>query len=330
MGLYNFITVGSLNIRDYKTVTPDIVKNKVLSQGEVGEKWLDDIGNIIALLEQKWDVKVNEVLSGGSEALVAEVTYDEHNKAIMKVAMPPSEGNSVFEQQITALQLVNGKGYAKLIDSDSDNRAMLVEKLGKPLNEFNYNSKYQMEIICGLLKETWVVVEDPSNLQSSQTLIEWFSNFIVNLWSKLNKPCDKSIIDKSLIFLEKRSKVAELKNGVLVHGDAHNGNILQVEVSSEKRFKFIDPDGLIAEPAYDLGVLMREWVDELANNPVEIGYKRSIFLGELTDTEPMAIREWGYIQAVATGLLLMEIDEKYQGLQLLDIASEWCRGYKNI
>jgi len=116
---------------------------------------------------------------------------------------------------------------------------------------------------------------------------------------------------------------------VLVHGDAHNGNILQVETSSERMFKFIDPDGLIAEPAYDLGVLMREGVDELVVNPVELGYKRSIFLGELTNVEQMSIREWGYIQAVATGLLLIKIGEKSQGIQLLDIASEWNYGFQN-
>jgi streptomycin 6-kinase len=120
-----------------------------------------------------------------------------------------------------------------------------------------------------------------------------------------------------------------LQNEVLVHGDAHNGNILQVETSSERMFKFIDPDGLIAEPAYDLGVLMREGVDELVVNPVELGYKRSIFLGELTNVEQMSIREWGYIQAVATGLLLIKIGEKSQGIQLLDIASEWNYGFQN-
>ncbi|MEI3607064.1 hypothetical protein SPD48_15300 [Pseudogracilibacillus sp. SE30717A] len=141
----------------------------------------------------------------------------------------------------------------------------------------------------------------------------------------------KSIVDKSLSYLENRLRVSKLQNGVLVQGDAHNGNILQVERSfeSERMFKFIDPDGLIAEPAYDLGVLMREWVYELVVNPVEIGYKRSIFLGELTNVEPMSIREWGYIQAVATGLLLIKIGKKPQGMQLLDIAFEWNYGFQN-
>ena len=90
-------------------------------------------------------------LSGGSEAFVAEVTTTGSNKAIMKVVMPSVESNSVFEQQITGLKLAYGKGYVRLINYDLNNRAMLVEKLGKPLSEFNYSSNIQMKIICELM-----------------------------------------------------------------------------------------------------------------------------------------------------------------------------------
>jgi streptomycin 6-kinase len=40
---------------------------------------------------------------------------------------------------------------------------------------------------------------------------------------------------------------------VLVHGDVHQLNALQ----HDGGFKLIDPDGLLAEAEYDLGVLMR-------------------------------------------------------------------------
>lgn len=108
----------------YKYIVPDIVKKKALSISDVGEGWLNNIGNLITLLEHKWNVKVIKSLSGGSEAFVAEVTTKGNNKAIMKVVMPSVEGNSVFEQQITALKLANGKGYVWLINFDLKNRTM--------------------------------------------------------------------------------------------------------------------------------------------------------------------------------------------------------------
>jgi len=41
---------------------------------------------------------------------------------------------------------------------------------------------------------------------------------------------------------------------VLVHGDVHEWNALEADGG----FKLVDPDGLLAEPEYDLGIIMRE------------------------------------------------------------------------
>ena len=41
---------------------------------------------------------------------------------------------------------------------------------------------------------------------------------------------------------------------MLLHGDVHQWNALQ----AADGFKLVDPDGLLAEPEYDLGIIMRE------------------------------------------------------------------------
>ena len=51
------------------------------------------------------------------------------------------------------------------------------------------------------------------------------------------------------------------ERSVLVHGDVHQWNTLEAGGG----FKLVDPDGLLAEPEYDLGVMMRE-------DPVELLY----------------------------------------------------------
>lgn len=46
----------------------------------------------------------------------------------------------------------------------------------------------------------------------------------------------------------------------------HPANALQVKtprVGAEAGFVFVDPDGFPCEPAYDLGVVLREWNAEL-------------------------------------------------------------------
>jgi len=66
------------------------------------------------------------------------------------------------------------------------------------------------------------------------------------------------------------------------------------------QFKLVDPDGILAEAEYDLGVLMR-------GDPVELledadPRERARWLATRTGLDAVAIWEWGVIERVSTGL----------------------------
>ncbi|SIR27916.1 aminoglycoside phosphotransferase family protein [Priestia flexa] len=205
-----------------------------------------------------------------------------------------------------------------------DHRAVLLEKLGLPLKDVGYSMETQIEIICSTLKKSWAKpIPKDHKLQSSKHIINWFSNFIPEIWVEVESPCSKLLIDKALVFLESRLSNSSLATSVLVHGDAHNGNILQDMTKSKASFKLIDPDGLVAEPAYDLGVLMREWIDDLTINPSENGRKWCLLLSDITGADTGAIWEWGFIQSISTGLFLIKIGQEEMGLQMLNVADAW-------
>ena len=85
----------------------------------------------------------------------------------------------------------------------------------------------------------------------------------------------------------------------LVHGDVHQWNTLQAQCRRQ-RYTLVDPDGLLADPEYDLGVIMRE-------DPVELlrdGPRgRAAWLAARTGCDETAIWEWGVVERVSTGLL---------------------------
>lgn len=295
-----------------------------MSLGIKGEHWLWNLGEVIQLLEHKWKIRTCKSLNGGTEAFVAEVSTEDGGKAILKLTMPPVEGNTVFEQEIVALKITNGDGYVRLLNYDMDHRAVLLEKLGSPLKDVGYSMETQIEIICNTLKKSWrKSIPKDHKLQSSKDIINWFSNFIPEIWTELNSPCSRQLIDKALVFLESRLSKSSKETSVLVHGDAHSGNILQDDKKPQPSFKLIDPDGLVNEPAYDLGVLMREWLDDLSNNPLENGRKRCLLLSEITGVNTQAIWEWGFIQSISTGLFLLKIGQEEMGLQMLKVAEAW-------
>lgn len=313
-----------MNNIENRHMVPITVQQKAMNLGNEGERWLDSLGEHIQLFEQRWKISLAKRLDGGTEAFVAEVTMENGVDAVLKIMMPSAEGNTIFEQEIAALTRADGDGYVRLLSYDINHRAALLERLGPPLKDTNYPIEDQIEIICKTLKKSWgKPLPEDYKLQSSGTIINWFKDFIPELWTELEYPCSRQLIDKALVFLESRLASSSLNTSVLVHGDAHNGNILRDMTTPFHTFKLIDPDGLVAEPAYDLGVLMREWIDELTVDPLENGLERCAFLSEITGIDHQAIWEWGFIQSISTGLLLIKINQEEWGLKMLKVANAW-------
>jgi streptomycin 6-kinase len=71
---------------------------------------------------------------------------------------------------------------------------------------------------------------------------------------------------------------------------------------------FVDPDGFVADPAYDAGVVLRNWCPELlAGDPRAVAGRYCDVLGEASGLHPVAVREWGFLERVSTGLYLMRL-----------------------
>ena len=89
------------------------------------------------------------------------------------------------------------------------------------------------------------------------------------------------------------------------------------------RCKFVDPDGLFADPAYDLGILMRGWNDDLlAGDALALGRARCALLAALTGVDEEPIWQWGFIERVSTGLLLTQLGLP-DARDTLAIAEHW-------
>lgn len=310
--------------RDVKV--PELVRQKLATRGVEGTQWLDALPDLVAELEQEWGLSVGTSLEGGTEAFVAPAITSDGAKAILKLAVPPTEGNTVLANEVTALNLASGRGYARLLRSDLNRRALLLEQLGTPLSKLGYPWQTQTEIICATLRESWVAVPSDYRLTNQDTMAQWFIEFISGLWEELGRPCSQQVVELALSFAGARGRAFEPEKAVLVHGDAHSGNTLQSLTPTSNlpsSFKLIDPDGIVGEPAYDLGVLMREWLNELEPDPVRLGRERCGYLSQLTGADSQAIWQWGYIQSVATGLLVLKIGLEHFGSQLLNIAEAW-------
>lgn len=302
---------------------PQIVVDRALTAGADGEKWLSELPNVISLLEEKWRITVEITLSGGTQAFAAYAAGIDGKQYVLKVDMPGTVGHPDFVQAVKTLLLADGQGYVKLFAYDEEKRACLLERLGKPLKDFPYSVSEQLEIICTVLKKAWCIpVADSFPKTDGDGSISWFRQFIRPKWEELRRPCSEAVVEQAYRFLISREAHKNPEEYVLLHGDAHNTNILE-DLSAPNSFKLIDPDGLFYEKAYDLGVLMREWREEYCQDPVKKGRERCEYLHRLTGVDAQAIFEWGFLQCVSTGLLFWNVNQAI-GKELLDVAEAWC------
>lgn len=310
------------HLKNTQRPLPPLVVSRAKSAGAVGEAWLANLDNIVSELEKMWHISVGETLSGGTHAFVANADGANGEKYVLKIDMPENLGGE-FSNSIDTLKIVNGNGCARVYAYAPEKKACLLERLGKPVSQLTYSVYEQLQIICSTLQKIWETPFVNNKLPSGKDSIIWFRQFIGETWEKLNRPCSYQVIEQAFSYLQKREQALNPNEFTLLHGDAHGGNTLK-ELSGNG-FKLIDPDGIYYEKAYDLGVLMREWVDAYTQDPVKAGKERCAYLHHLTGVCEQAIWEWGYLQTVSTAFVFLQIGQAKTGQKMLHVAQCWAK-----
>ena len=274
---------------------PPVVANKARALGATA--WLTALPELVGELERDWGIRVAGPFPDATEAFVAPATTADGTAAVLKLIMPRDA--TAADHELTVLRIADGDGCVRLYRSDAERGALLLERLGPSLSELGVPLSRRLEILADLAKRVWRPAAD-AGLPSGADKAAWLAASIGALWERLGRPCSERAVAHALECAERRRLAHDPDGARLVHGDVHQWNALQ----SPTGFALVDPDGLCADPEYDLGVLMREDpVELLADGP----RTRSAWLAARTGTDETAIWEWGVVERVSTGLLGTQI-----------------------
>jgi streptomycin 6-kinase len=267
---------------------PATVRAKAVDLGATA--WLENLPELIATLAGRWGLRLGAPFPDPTEAYVVEATRSDGTPAVLKLLVPRPEGLAADE--ITFLREADGEACARLLAYDIGLGVLLLERLGPALSELNLPISRRLPILCDLAAAVWRPTS--ADLPTGAVRADRMSRYIRRKWTELGEPCSRAAVDLALAAGESRRRAHSPERAVLVHGDVHQWNAMR----AGDGFKLVDPDGYVAEPECDLGVLLRE-------DPAEGDLReRCAWLAGRTGADPRAVWEWGLLDRVATGLTL--------------------------
>lgn len=289
---------------------PDVVREKALAAG--AGSWLEALPRLLADLERDWSVTLGEPYLGGTEAYVARATRGDGLPAVVKVVVP--RGGQDVARETTVLRLAGGEGCVRLLAADQARGALLLERLGPSLFDLRVPLRRRHEILVRAARRVWRPAPD-AGLPTGADHARRLASFAVRAWEELGHPCAERTIEHAVACARRREAAHDEERARLVHGDVHQWNALQAPGGE---FKLIDPDGLLAEPELDLGIVMREDPEPLLAG--ERARDRAAWLARATGLDEAAIWEWGVVERVTTGLLGARIGLQPVAGRMLQVA----------
>lgn len=281
----------------------------------VGESaWLDQLPELVSEMASQWSLSTGRVCDGfGMNALVVQATTADGTAAVLKLA-PPSDADKL-ELEATVLRLADGHGCVRLFDADIARRAILLERLGPSMYDLGIPRRPRHELLLDAVQHLWRPVDPSVRLQTGAERGRRTIERLEQVWEQSHRACSERVLADAIACAQRRVAAHDESSAVLCHGDLHELNALQ---SDDGTFRLIDPEGVVAEPAYDLGVLMR-------NAPGEDDlHERADWLAAATGCNRTAIWEWGTAERVLSGLWCRVVDHQPHGDKQLADAERLC------
>lgn len=294
---------------------------RVASLGEAGRAWADALPRVLAELCDRWDLTLGRAVPGGSGSYVVRAMTTDGRERVVKVATPDVD----LTDQARTMAAARGVGYAHLHGHDADRNALLLESLGAALEMTPAAPEVKLATIADTLAEAWRLPlgtapePAPGDDKASQ-----LHRMLLDLDERLGHPCPPRARALALACAERRAAAHDPGACVVVHGDPHPANILRVtepRTGAASGHVFVDPDGFRADPAYDLGVAVRDWTGQLdVPDPRGVVEGYCALLATRTGIDEQRIWEWGFLERVTTGLFVTGFGGVTLGRRFLDSA----------
>jgi streptomycin 6-kinase len=247
--------------------------------------WLESLPSAVQELKDRWGIAPDAPLSGEEPtcSYVEAVRRLNGSPAVLKISMPHMEQ----EHEIDGLRFWNGDPTVRLLESDDEIGAMLLERC-QPGTTLRILDECEQDIVISdLLRQLWRATPTLHRFRPLSALIEYWSNETL---AELDRWPDRGLVREGLrVFKELPHSATK---DVLLATDLHAGNVLR---SERRPWLVIDPKPFVGDPAYDGTQHLFNCTARLQSHPIKTISRFADLLG--VDYE--RLRLWTFARAAA-------------------------------
>jgi streptomycin 6-kinase len=274
-------------------IPDDFARAVVAFRGAKGAAWLLGLNASVEECAARWSLEVGLPFLPLSYNYVATATRADGARLVLKVCFPDAEAATERE----ALRLFDGRGSVRLLDSDEERGALLLERLepGTTLAEMSEtDDEGATSFAAYVMRSLRRPAHDAHDFPSVARWGEGFGRHRARFDGKTGPIPARLFEEAETLFRELNDSAAE---PVLLHGDLHHENIL---AARREPWLSIDPKGVVGEPAYEVGALLRNPNRRILAWPnlARVMERRIRQLSDELGFERERVRGWGMSQAI--------------------------------
>lgn len=282
-------------------IPEDFKRDMITVHGQ--EKALDWLGRLPAILAdcaQRWQLTILPPFENLSFHYVAPAVRADGTAVVVKASSPTGE----FTEEAEAMRLFHGEGVARLLECDTEQEVMLLERLepGTVLAQLvPEQDERAISILVTVMRRIW----RPAPAQHTFPTVADWAGGLARLRARYGGGCGpfpKHLVEEAeTLFAE---LLATPGPSMLLHGDLHHENVLL----AGHTWKAIDAKGLVGDPGYETGVLFYNPVPKVFQVPDlrKLLTRRLDQLAEELEMDRARIRGWGLAQCVLSSWWHME------------------------
>jgi len=250
--------------------------------GEPGGQWLMALPALLGDCARRWSLALSPPFPNLTFNYVAPAMMADGTEVVLKAGVPGPD----LRREAAALRAFDGRGSVRLLESDADAGMLLLERLrpGVVLTTLadEAHDDEATTIAASVMRGLWCPAPPGHDFP---IVADWGASFS-NLRARFGGgtgPLPRAQVEQAeSLFAE---LLASSKTPVLLHGA-------------------IDPKGVVGEPAYEVGALLRNlWPGRHTHqHPGRLLERRAHRLAEELDLDLARVRGWAVAQAVLSAV----------------------------